>query len=384
MKKFLAIMLAAVMVFAMAGAVMAEVAADDDAVDFEWNGNKEVWAILPTTGVPGLMMHADSMGFDMEKEGWTYAAKDAQGQASAQVEFVEQAISAGNVGALMIAAIDTELLEDVCDQAREAGIAVDMLGAAPDYTIAGYIATAYDLTGMYAVDAAEDWVAKRVAEGGDIPTNDEGKYEVAVDYYTGINDGIFRSNAIFGTIENSDDLVAVSATQAYGNSAYDTAYSNAESALNANPNCRIFICYEPDEAMGISAAIASYAEVNGLDLADFCVIPCYSQDPTFLEAVAEVTEDHSANAIKGFSSYGAEGTEEETAEFNAAGYENPYSPTGGKLAKILLGVTEKGDWNYGDAYFDDISAWNVYDFDEYWVQGDENPAEEYRVTEFLY
>ena len=384
MKKFLAILLAAVMVFAMAGAVMAE----EVEPEFQWNGNKEVWAILPTTGVPGLMMHADSCGYEMEKEGWTYAAKDAEGTPAKQVEFVEQAIAAGNVGALMIAAMDPELLEDVCAQAREAGIAIDMLGVAPEYPLAGFIATAYDLTGMYAVMAAQDWVEKRVAEGGNVPTNADGKYEVAVDYYTGIIDGIYRSNAIFGTIEKSDNLVAVSATQAYGNSAYDTAYSNAQGALSANPDCRIFICYEPDEAMGIAAAIDAYAETEGLDLADFCVIPCYSQDPTFLEMVEEVKADHSANAIKGYASYGAEGTPEETEAFLAAGYANDpaYSPTGGKLAAILLGVcgSENYDWTYGEAYYDDITAWNVYDYDLHWQQGDENPAEEYRVDDFLY
>lgn len=386
MKKFLAILLAAVMVFAMAGAVMAEEAAE--APEFTWNGHKEVWAILPTTGVPGLMMHADSCGYEMEKEGWTYAAKDAEGQPAKQVEFVEQAISAGNVGALMIAAMDPELLEDVCQQAREAGIAIDMLGVAPEYPLAGFIATAYDLTGMFAVQTAQDWVEKRVAEGGNIPTNADGKYEVAVDYYTGIIDGIYRSNAIMGEIEKSDNLVTVSATQAYGNSAYDTAFSNAQGALSANPDCRIFICYEPDEAMGINAAIESYAETEGLDLADFCVIPCYSQDPTFLELVAEVKEDHSANAIKGFASYGAEGTPEETEAFWAAGYQNDpaYSPTGGKLAAILLGVcgSDNYSWTYGDAYYDDITAWNVYDFNLLWQQGQENPAEEYRVPDFMY
>ncbi|MBQ9030787.1 MAG: substrate-binding domain-containing protein [Parasporobacterium sp.] len=387
MKKFLAIILAAVMVFALAGAVMAEEAAEP-AADFEWNGCKEVWAILPTTGVPGLMMHADSCGYEMEKEGWTYAAKDAEGTPAKQVEFVEQAISAGNVGALMIAAMDPELLEDVCGQAREAGIAINMLGVAPEYPLAGFIATAYDLTGQYAVYTAQDWLEKRLAEGGNIEPNADGKYEVAVDYYTGIIDGIYRSNAIFGTIEASDNLVAVSATQAYGNSAYDTAFSNAQSALSANPNTRIFICYEPDEAMGIAAACADYAETNGLDLADFCVIPCYSQDPTFLEIVEEVKADHSASAIKGYASYGAEGTEEETEAFWAAGYQNDpaYSPTGGKLAAILLGVcgSENYEWTYGEAYYDDITAWNVYDFSLLWQQGDVDTAEEYRVPDFMY
>ena len=386
MKKFLAIVLAAVMVLAMAMTVMAEEA---PAEEFTWNGQKEVWAILPTTGVPGLLVHADSMGYEMEKEGWTYAAKDAEGTPAKQVEFVEQAIVAGNVGALMIAAMDPELLEDVCADAKEAGIAITMLGVAPTYPMAGFIATAYDLTGMYAVYAAQDWIEKRVAEGGNIPTNADGKYEVAVDYYTGITDGIYRSNAIFGTIEESDNLVAVSATQSYGNSTYDTAYSNAQAALSANPDCRVFICYEPDPAMGISAAIEGYAETNGLDLADFCVIPCYSQDDTFMEMVAAVNEDHSANAIKGYATFGGIGTEEEDQEFHSVPkYANDltFSATGQKLAAILLGVcgSDRFDWTYNTPYYDDISCCNIYGFELNWHQGDEDPAEKYRVDEFMY
>ncbi|MBQ9032331.1 MAG: sugar ABC transporter substrate-binding protein [Parasporobacterium sp.] len=391
MKKFLAIMLAAVMVLALAGAVMAEEAPaqDGDAVEFTWNGNKEVWAILPTTGVPGLLVHADSMGYEMEKEGWIYATKDAQGQPASQVEFVEQAIAAGNVGALMIAAMDIDLLEGACAEAREAGIAVTMLGVAPAYPVAGFIATAYDLTGQYAVYTAQDWIEKRTAEGGEIPTNEDGKYEVAVDYYTGIIDGIYRSNAIFGTIEESDNLVAVSATQSYGNSSFDTAYSNAQATLSANPNCRVFICYEPDNAMGIAAACQEYGEINGIDMADFCVIPCYSQDDTFMEMVGEVAEDHSANAIKGYASFGGVGTEEQDAAFHEVDkYANDltYSATGGKLAAILLGVcgSENYEWDYNTPYYDDITAWNVYGFELLWKLGDVDTAEQYRVDEFLY
>ena len=46
-------------------------------------------------------------------------------------------------------------------QAVDAGIAVAYLGAQPtDYTIAGCVYTAYEITGMYAVQAAEYWVAE--------------------------------------------------------------------------------------------------------------------------------------------------------------------------------------------------------------------------------
>ena len=371
-------------------AIEEEVAPDSD---FVWNGQKEVWAILPVSGVPGLMVHADTMGYLMEEEGWTYVVKSADGNPGNQVQFVEDAIAAGNVGALMIAAMDVAMLEDVCIQAKDAGIAVNMLGVTPDYPLASFVATEYALTGMFAVMAAENWAQQRAAEGGDIPVNADGKFEVAVDYYTDIIDGIYRSNAIFGTIEASDDLVAVSATQAYGDAAYTDAYDNAQTALAAHPDCRIFVCYEPDEAMGIAAAIEDYANQNGLDLADFGVFPCYSMDDTFLTMVAEVAEDHSANAVKGYATYGGSIPDDELAAYDEAFHavdkykdDMTFSVTGLQLATELLGSTgsENYEWTYGVGYFDDITAWNVYGFEIRWTNGDEDPAEIYRVDQFQY
>ena len=36
------------------------------ATEFKWNGQKEVWSILPTTGAEGLVMINDAMGAVME------------------------------------------------------------------------------------------------------------------------------------------------------------------------------------------------------------------------------------------------------------------------------------------------------------------------------
>ena len=51
---------------------------------FTWNGQKEVWSILPTTGAEGLVWINDSMGAVMEAQGFTYVKKDAQGDPTAQ------------------------------------------------------------------------------------------------------------------------------------------------------------------------------------------------------------------------------------------------------------------------------------------------------------
>ncbi len=419
MKKLIALLLALVMVFAMvacgntdAPAAPSEPAAPGaDAKDpapegFVWNGHKEVWSILPTTNAEGLIWINDTMGAVMQDKGFTYVKKDAEGNPANQVTFVEDAIAAGNVGALMIAAMDVVLLKDVVEQAVDAGIAVAMLGAEPtDYQIAGCVYTAYEITGQFAVEAAEDWVAKRVAEGGNVPANADGKYEVACDIFTDITDGIYRSNAVVGMVDKSASLVRVATNTSY-NDGYSKAYNNTQDILGANPDCHIFIAYEPQLALGMADAIAEHCDLNGLDLADYCVISCYGEDTTFSEIYPTIVENHSVSAIKGYSTYGdaplpfgdpakAVIGEESYAAVEAhaqsiealAGMPVMLPPffTGWHLADILLSACGQDGytWTYGETYYDTISVTSVYGFEKTWVNGDENPAIEYKVPNFI-
>lgn len=378
MKKLVAILLAATMMLAVfagcgTGSTSSAEASGEETAAFKWNGQKEVWSILPTTGAEGLVMINDAMGEVMQAEGFNYVKKDAQGDPSQQVSFVEDAIAAGNVGALMIAAMDVDMLKDVVAEAIDAGIAVAYLGAEPtDYTIGGCCYTAYEITGMYAVQAAEYWVEH---SGANVPKNADGKYEVAIDTYYDIADGVYRSNAMKGTVEKSEILALVSETSSYGNSAYSDAYDNAQDVLAANPDCHIFIAYEPEEAMGAADAIADYVDQNGGDLADYCVIPCYAEDTTFTELYAQAEADPSSTAIKGYATYG-DPAEERDGEVII-----PSVLTGEHLAEILLGVCGVGDytWTYGETYYDTITAVTVDGFSATWKMGDENPAAEYKT-----
>jgi ABC-type sugar transport system substrate-binding protein len=348
-------------------------APDADSTSFTWNGQKEVWSILPTTQAEGLVLINDSMGAVMEEQGFTYVKKDAEGNPGNQVQFVEQAIAAGNVGALMIAAMDVDLLKDVVEQAVDAGIAVAYLGAQPtEYTIAGCVYTAYEITGMYAVEAAEYWVQH---SGANVPTNADGKYEIAIDTYYGISDGVYRSNAIKGTVEKSDILTLVAETSAYGqDGSLNVAFNNAQAVLNANPDCHLFVAYEPEQAMGIANAIEDYCGQTGGSLADYCVIPCYAEDTTFSELYENAQADPSSTAIKGYATYG-DPAEERDGEVII-----PPVLTGEHLAEILLGVCGVGDysWTYGETYYDTITAVTVDGFEATWQMGQENPAAEYK------
>ena len=400
LKRILAVLLAAVMVFSLAACGSSDEdttedtaaaeeeteAAEESDSDFVWNEQYEVWAILPTTGVPGLLVHAESMAHVMAEYGFTYAVKDAS--TSSEYQLIQDAITAENVGALMIATSDQAAIADACTEAAEAGIAICFLGAKPDgYTIGGAVYTAYSITGMAAVQAAEDWVTQRVAEGGDIPTLDDGTYAIALDTYYDIEDGVYRSNAMYGTAEASDMFTVVSSTQSYGDAAQTDAYNNASAVLAANPDCRVFIAYEPDAAMGIASYIETYCEENNLDLADFCVIPCYSVDDTFLAMYDDALADASSTAVKGYSTYGSDPTEEQIADFEDSEYNTTgltFSATGYYLATILLGCTVTGEWTYGELYYDDVTATNIYGYSYAWTYGDENPCSEYEVGEALY
>ncbi|MCF0141749.1 MAG: sugar ABC transporter substrate-binding protein [Parasporobacterium sp.] len=396
-KKIIALALAAVMVFALAAcggnnggttggnepAPAPAPAASGEAApaatgDFAWNGQTEIWSILPTTGVPALMAHSDSCGWYAMQHGFTnYVAKDAQGNPANQADLIEQAIAAGNVGALMIAAMSVDLIKDACQAAADAGIAIVFLGAEPNgYQIGGCVYTAYEITGQQAVLTARNWAENA---GVEIPKNADGKYEIAVDTYYDIIDGTYRSNAIVGTVnENADFFTMVSNTQSYGDASFTTAYNNAQAVLSANPDCHIFIAYEPDNAMGIAQAIADYVDQYGGDLASYCVVPCYGLDETFQGMYAEAKANPSANAVKGFITYGGS---EMIVDEN--GVER--SPVGVKLGELVVGVTTQDGitWNYGDTYYDTINAYNVTGYEYEWKMGEENPAIQYKTPEVI-
>ena len=130
---------------------------------------------------------------------------------------------------------------------------------------------------MYAVQAAEYWAEH---SGQNVPKNADGKYEIAIDTYYDIADGVYRSNAVKGTVEKSDILALVNESTSYGDGALNTAINNAQAVLNANPDCHIFVAYEPEEAMGINNAILDYCEQTGSSPADYFVAPCYGEDTT--------------------------------------------------------------------------------------------------------
>jgi len=350
MKKPFGMRLLALVVFA---AVLMPVSAATPS--WKWNGKKEVWAVVPTTNAEGLMVICNSMGKKMTAAGWTYVAKDAQGDPGKQVTFVEDAIASKKVGALMVAAMSVDMLKDVVDRAEKAGIAVCYLGAkARGYTINATLYTAYEITGMYAIEMAEAWAKanKPVADKG-------GKVPVALDVYDDIEDGQFRSNAFRDRTKSSDTLYIYNTSVSYGKDAQNKGYNWAENMMTANSNLRIFVCYEPDCMVGVVSYLTKYAKDKKINLKDFCVVNCYEDSATHEEFV-KATKDASATPFKGYVTYG------DNTEL-----------TGQKLADLLMKSTA-GTWKFGDIFYDTVYSHSTFGFVRNWKMGDPNPAEKYK------
>lgn len=317
---------------------------------FTWNGKKEIWSVLPTMDAEGLVMINEAMGEIMKADGWTHVMKDAEVTPANQVTIIEDAIASGNVGALMVAAMSTEMIESAVKDAIAAGIIVIFLGAEPSYQIAGEVYTAYEITGAYAVEAAESW-----AKANNPPADANG-VPVAINIYEDIIDGRYRSNGFRDTVAASDTLYSYNEQSIYGKTAQTEGYNWAENMMTRNADLRIFLCYEPDAAYGVCNYLATYAADNGLDLADFCVICCYEDDDTPV-LLSQARSDPSSTAFKGYVTYGDEG--------------GP-PVVGAKLAEEFLGIVD-GSWAYGTYYYDTINAFTSFEYSNTWKMGDENP-----------
>jgi ABC-type sugar transport system substrate-binding protein len=339
----------------LALAMLIALVAPSAAADFKWNGKKEVWAVVPTTNAEGLMVICNSMGKKMQAQGWTYVAKDAQGDPGKQVTFVEDAIASKKVGALMVAAMSVDMLKDIIEKAGKAGIVVGYLGALPkNYKINTAIYTAYEITGMFAIEMVEAWVKENKPKAGS-----DGKIPVALDVYDDIEDGQYRSNAFRDRTKESKILSVFNTSVSYGKDAQNKGYNWAENMMTKNPNLRVFVCYEPDCMVGVVSFLAKYAKSKNLDLKDFCVVNCY-EDTATREELKKAQANASATAFKGYVTYGA-----------------APNITGEKMAELLLD-SASGKWKFGEVYYDVINSHAAFKFVKNWKMGEPNPALRYK------
>lgn len=322
---------------------------------FAWNGKKEVWSVLPTTQAEGLVIINDSMGAVLQAQGWEYAKKDAEGNPGNQVTFIEDAIASGKVGAIMCAAMAVDLLKDVVERAIDSGIIMVFLGATPkDYEINGLVYTSYALTGLYAIEMVEAWAR------GNSPPSDSKGIPVALDVYDDIEDGQFRSNAFRDRTASSDILYVYNTNVSYGDDPVNKGYAWAENMMTANPDLRIFVCYEPECMVGAVSYLNDYCDAKNIAKTEFCVVNCYEDDSAHAE-YEKANAAPSSTVYKGYVTYG-----------------DSLESVGQALATIILGASD-GSWPFNQIFWDSIHSYPAgFNFVGEWKMGDPNPAEIYQ------
>ncbi|MGI5936797.1 MAG: substrate-binding domain-containing protein [Oscillospiraceae bacterium] len=342
---------------------------DDSFSETVYNGGKQCWILVPTTDAPSLITICNSMGEMMAEKGFTYEIKDCKGDDANYVTYIENAITAGDVGVLMVAAMSVSAIQDACQEAMKAGIILVMLGADPmtpspatgfeGYGIDAVIITSYALTGYYCVKTAEEFAKLNK----DVLVADENGIPVAVNTYYDIEDGAKRSNAMIGELYYSDTLYCYNEKSFYGDDAQTMGYDWAQTVMTSNPNVRIFLTYEPDAALGVCSYLEEYAADNGLDLREFCVINNYLDENA--EALYDkAVSDPASTAYKGYVSYGGTNVE-----------------TGQTLAKLALGRID-GTYSFGYRYVDQINVKTTFGYEAHWEDGMETPAAEYESLDW--
>lgn len=327
---------------------------------FFWNGRTEIWGIIPDADGAAVITCLRAADI-MKSDGWTYTEKDTGGDTAEALRLVEEAVSSGAVGALLISVPNAEALEDAVTRAEKAGIAVAFIGAEPDYPVAGYIYSAYELVGMYAALAAEDW-AKNIDNGYPLET-------AVFTRFTTLGDSRC-TRAILGAVNGSDLLSLVSEVCLCSD-----PYEDTLAVLAEHPDCRVFIAGVSEDASRITEAIGDYCEENGLNLADFCVSVCCALRDDALDLYYAAEEDPSAAAVKACAVYG------DPVERRGCILYSPMELMGIRMAGLILSACGDTGWSsftYGEAYYDRVYATNIFGFSLTWQNGDENPAAGYK------
>ena len=327
----------------------------------------QVWLLLPTVAPAGMVMIAEGIGEVVSARGYTWEMKDCQANDSIYISNIENAITAGDVDILVIAAWSVAAVKDAVHEAMDAGITVVMFGTNPavetafnpePYEIHGVLTTSHALVGYYAVRAAEEWASQNSAN---LPKRD-GKVPVAVTTLYTNEDGAKRSNAILGEITAGGVLTTIADKQIYGQDAQTEGYSWAETLVSANTDLRMFICYQYDSGYGVISYLDQYCEENNIDKTEFCVLFCYEdrESPVLLE---QAREDPSSTVFKGYVTYGA-------------------APpiTGNTIGNIALGSID-GTYPFGYLHMDIVNAHTSYGYAFRWEQGMDNPAIKYETLD---
>jgi hypothetical protein len=252
--------------------------------DFQWNGQTQLWFLLDDNASPEELVMADALASLCQSGGWEGVKQELK-DSSVQA-LLEQAISAGDVGALVCPQL-TASDRAAVQAAADAGIILLTLEADCTLPVAGSVTVDEEALGSTTYDLLSAWVAQSDLETGEA--------ELAVAVYTGGTDSLWLQ-ALAQRLVESDTLYMYAAeTDRSDEAPFNAAYLWARQILAENSGLRLFCCPSPETAYGVCYYLEQYAADQELDLSDFCVVwNGQDEDSDTYLSVARESSDYTA------------------------------------------------------------------------------------------
>lgn len=269
------------------------------AADFEWNGQTEIWFLLPSQVSPDYLLISDAVSSMCQANGWTYDRKQFGPEAGTALSLLKAAIASGDVGALLYVGL-TDYLAEFVQQAANAGIIVLCLDPDAPAPAAASIAPPAKKMAEQTVSLLEIWCE----EQDYFPARDN-LLPVAVSLHGADSANTGWPAALLDSLDTSSLFYTCRIGIAVEDSdtVFHAAYLWARNVMTDEPATRMFCCYTPDAAYGVCYYLEQYAANKELDLADFCVV-WNGEDADSQTYLTVARESSSYTAARGYVTAG--------------------------------------------------------------------------------
>ncbi|MBR9946569.1 sugar ABC transporter substrate-binding protein [Clostridiaceae bacterium Marseille-Q4145] len=218
--------------------------ADDAAVDTSKGGLK-IGCAIQTLSNQVWAQEMEAMEKDAKADGNELTVVDCDENANTQIDQIENFITSG-MDAIVVNPVDPDAIEEVCKQARDAGILVFSWDEEMENSDINWLIENYDLGAEIGTQAAE-WINDKF---------DDGKCEVVVLGYPQTPILLQRENGIIDKLNELAPNAEIVANQP----AIDTTEGlNAmETILQAHPDVKVVCCIGGGGAAGANEALKGF------------------------------------------------------------------------------------------------------------------------------
>ena len=221
-------------------------------------GAKRVGYAVPDASNPFLANLTKSVADYFAKDGVQVIVADAQGDATKQVNQIENFSTMG-VNVIIVMAIDPKGVTSVIEDAQKAGIKV-MVAGGDTGSYDAIMHTDQQAMGAMIAQMACDFIAKSYADAAD------GSVEVGIIENRDTPEATARSTGM-ATIETLCPKAKIAGVVG-GAPTITVGATSAENLLTAHPNVKVILAYNDAQGLGATQTVSA---ISGIDPAKFAI-----------------------------------------------------------------------------------------------------------------